>query len=186
MKTIKKILRAAFSLGLILSLFSCATTKSAGAGSNSSSKNTSAKSSSAKAASLTSPVTYKGTVDGSLMTVTFNTDGTFDMHTNVSTEEAGFSLLMDLDVGKGTFTGDPSTDGEITMTVLKVADVDSDEAGDIAVAKMSQVLSSGGNTIEITNDDLPLVDYKGSAKDQTMTFVISDGKLDMDGAILSR
>lgn len=70
--------------------------------------------------------------------------------------EKGIALTMDLDVEKGTYTGDPTKDGTVVGTSEK----------GVEETKMLELMAiahgSGRKSLTITNSNSPLVDLDSS------------------------
>ena len=65
-------------------------------------------------------VAYSSTdSDGKIYTISFYSDNTYTMHMYRETTELGIAVTMDLDVEKGTYTGDPTKDGTVVGTSEK-------------------------------------------------------------------
>ena len=90
----------------------------------------------------------QGTEVSYINTLTFSKDGSWLLHTNVKMQKT----IQDADCVAGTWTGDVTTDGEVTLTKTKVID----------------------------NDTGKLADY--TSEDAAVTVTISGGKLTYEGA----
>lgn len=80
---------------------------------------------------------------------------------------------MDLDVEKGTYTGDPTKDGTVVGT--SESGIDDAKIGEL----MKGLLGSGSKSLTITNSNCPLVDLD-SSKVKTRTCTISGTTLTDD------
>lgn len=75
-------------------------------------------------------VAYSSTdSDGKIYTISFYSDNTYTMHMYRETTELGIAVTMDLDVEKGTYTGDPTKDGSVVCT--SVSQVDKEKWGNL-------------------------------------------------------
>ena len=57
--------------------------------------------------------------DGKTYTISFYSDNTYTMHKYNESTELGIAVTMDLDVEKGTYTGDPTKDGTVVGTSVR-------------------------------------------------------------------
>lgn len=80
---------------------------------------------------------------------------------------------MDLDVQKGTYTGDPTKDGSVVCT--PVSQVDKEKMGKL----MMGAILSGSTSLTITNSNCPLVALD-SSKVEKRTCTISGTTLTDD------
>ncbi len=115
-------------------------------------------------------IVFKASEDGVYGTYKFYADKTFVCHAKYSDVASGITFNLDLDFISGTYTGDPATDGTVTLTATKEADLDSleDTTSILSVA----ALLKGETNISITNKELPLRDITPKTK----IIVISGGK----------
>ncbi|MCR4822487.1 MAG: hypothetical protein K5873_06410 [Treponema sp.] len=111
--------------------------------------------------------------DGETETITFYSDNTYTYHTYSKETKDGMTLTMDLDVQKGTYTGDPTTDGTVVCTSV------SQVSKDTMYALMLKAFASGSTTLTITNSNCPLVALD-SSNVETQNCTIS-GKTLTDG-----
>lgn len=87
---------------------------------------------------------------------------------------------MDLDVQKGTYTGDPTKDGSVVCT--SVSQVDEDKIKEL----MMGAILSGSKSLKITNSNCPLVTLD-SSKVEKRTCTISGTTLtDNEGSKYTR
>ncbi|WP_298740072.1 hypothetical protein [uncultured Treponema sp.] len=113
--------------------------------------------------------------DGETETITFYSDNTYAVHIYYEETNFGVAGIMDLDVEKGTYTGDPTKDGSVVCT--SVSQVDKEEMQKL----MMGAIISGSNSLTITNSNCPLVALD-SSKVETRTCTISGTTLtDDDG-----
>lgn len=89
--------------------------------------------------------------DGETETISFYSDNTYAMHIYSRDTEDGIALTMDLDVQKGTYTGDPTKDGTVVGT--SVSGVDKMKMFEL----MIYASGSGSKSLTITNSNCPLV-----------------------------
>ncbi|WP_191017140.1 hypothetical protein [Treponema zioleckii] len=118
-----------------------------------------------------SGIVYKCTSDEGTQTVTFNDDKTYVVHANGSFTEEGFTVTLNLDWETGTYTGDPSKDGEIKFKKAKEVSEDTLDAVLAAAAE------AGKTSISVTNKEAPLTAVSSSTEE---TLTISGGKFTMD------
>ena len=104
-------------------------------------------------------------------TVTFYSDKTWKLHAYSKETEGGFTFITDLDGAIGTYTGDPSKDGDVVLKETKEADIDKTAL----LKKITEAASSGKTSITFTNSDFPLKDHA-----EEMTITISNGKTTVD------
>ena len=65
-------------------------------------------------------VAYSSTdSDGKIYTISFYSDNTYAVHIYYEETNFGVAGIMDLDVQKGTYTGDPTKDGTVVGTSEK-------------------------------------------------------------------
>lgn len=97
------------------------------------------------------------------LVVTYS-DNTYTMHIYRKSTEKGIALTMDLDVEKGTYTGDPTKDGTVVGT--SVSQVDKEKMQKL----MMGTILSGSKSLTITNSNCPLVALDSSdVKTRTCT-----------------
>lgn len=97
-------------------------------------------------------VAYSSTdSDGKIYTISFYSDNTYTMHMYRETTELGIAVTMDLDVQKGTYTGDPTKDDSVVCT--SVSQVDKEKMQKL----MMGAILSGSKSLTITNSNCPLV-----------------------------
>lgn len=73
-------------------------------------------------------VAYSSTdSDGKIYTISFYSDNTYAVHIYYEETNFGVAGIMDLDVQKGTYTGDPTKDGSVVCT--SVSQVDKEKMG---------------------------------------------------------
>lgn len=104
--------------------------------------------------------------DGETYTISFYSDNTYTMHMYSKSTEKGIALTMDLDVQKGTYTGDPTKDDSVVCT--SVSQVDKEKMQKL----MMGAILSGSKSLTITNSNCPLVALD-SSKVETRTCTIS-------------
>lgn len=102
--------------------------------------------------------------DGETETISFYSDNTYTMHMYSRDTEDSRTLTMDLDVEKGTYTGDPTKDGTVVGTSEK----------GVEETKMLRLMAiahgSGQKSLKITNSNCPLVALDSSdVKTRTCT-----------------
>ena len=126
-------------------------------------------------------VAYSSTdSDGDTYTISFYSDNTYAMHLYSKETEDGRTLTMDLDVEKGTYTGDPTKDGTVVGT--SVSQVDEEKMGKL----MMGAILSGSKSLTITNSNCPLVALD-SSKVKTRKCTISGTTLtDNEGSKYTR
>lgn len=95
------------------------------------------------------------------------------MHMYSKSTELGIDVTMDLDVEKGSYTGDPTKDGTVVGT--SVSRVDEMQMFGL----MMQALGSGSKSLTITNSNCPLVALD-SSKVEKRTCTISGTTLTDD------
>lgn len=112
-------------------------------------------------------VAYSSTdSDGKIYTISFYSDNTYAVHIYYEETNFGVAGIMDLDVQKGTYTGDPTKDDTVVGT--SVSRVDEMQMFGL----MMQALGSGSKSLTITNSNCPLVDLDSSDV-ETRTCTIS-------------
>lgn len=111
--------------------------------------------------------------DGETETISFYSDNNYAVHIYHEETNFGVAGIMDLDVQKGTYTGDPTKDGSVDCT--SVSQVDEDKIGEL----MYGALLSGKNSLTITNSNCPLVTLD-SSKVEKRTCTISGTTLTDD------
>lgn len=96
-------------------------------------------------------VAYSSTdSDGKTYTISFYSDNTYAMHMYSKETEDGQTLIMDLDVEKGTYTGGPTKDGTVVGTSVSQADKEK-------MVKLMMQAYVSGSSLTITNSNCPLV-----------------------------
>lgn len=119
-------------------------------------------------------VAYSSTdSDGETYTISFYSNNTYTMHMYRESTELGIAGIMDLDVQKGTYTGDPTKDGSVVCT--SVSQVDKEKMGKL----MMGAVMSGQKSLKITNSNCPLVALD-SSKVETRECTISGTTLTDD------
>lgn len=88
--------------------------------------------------------------DGETYTISFYSDNTYAVHIYYEETNFGVAGIMDLDVQKGTYTGDPTKDGTVVGT--SVSQVDKEKMGKL----MMGAILSGSKSLTITNSNCPL------------------------------
>lgn len=88
--------------------------------------------------------------DGETYTISFYSDNTYTMHMYEKFTEYGIAVTTDLDVEKGTYTGDPTKDGTVVGT--SVSEVDKMKGLEL----MAIAHGSGSKSLTITNSNCPL------------------------------
>ena len=106
-------------------------------------------------------------------TISFYSDKTYTVHMYRKSTEHGITLIMDLDVEKGNYTGDPTKDGSVDCT--SESGVDEEKMGKL----MLQAALSGSKSLTITNSNCPLVALD-SSKVEKRTCTISGTTLTDD------
>jgi len=113
--------------------------------------------------------------DGETETITFYSDNTYAMHIYSKETEDGMTLTTDLDVEKGTYTGNPTKDGSVVCT--SVSQVNRETMFEL----MMKAMYSSSKSLTITNSNCPLVALD-SSKVETRKCTISGTTLtDDDG-----
>ena len=130
-------------------------------------------------------VAYSSTdSDGKTYTISFYNDNSYAIHMYSKSTELGIDVTMDLDVEKGSYTGDPTKDGTVVGTSVS----------GVEKTKMLELMAiahgSGRKSLTITNSNCPLVALD-SSKVETRTCTISgngttltDNEGDKYGAVL--
>ena len=110
-------------------------------------------------------VAYSSTdSDGKIYTISFYSGNTYAVHIYYKETNFGVAGIMDLDVQKGTYTGDPTKDGSVVCT--SVSQVDKEKMGKL----MMGAVMSGQKSLTITNSNCPLVALDSSdVKTRTCT-----------------
>ncbi|WP_296691864.1 MULTISPECIES: hypothetical protein [unclassified Treponema] len=117
---------------------------------------------------------YSGTnSDGETETITFYSDNTYAMHIYSKETDDGMTVTMDLDVEKGTYTGDPTKDGTVVCTSVSQVNRAT------MVELMMKAMYSGSNSLTITNSNCPL-EALDSSKVKTRKCTISGTTLTDD------
>ena len=111
--------------------------------------------------------------DGFTRNYIFNTDGTFSGH--MSGTHNG--LTMNLIVVSGTYSGNPNTDGTLTLTITKQI------SQNYLVGYLLGVALTGQTSVTITNENVPL-EAVPAEQQQTGTITISGGKFTTSGGIV--
>ena len=119
-------------------------------------------------------VAYSSTdSDGKIYTISFYSDNTYAVHIYYEETNFGVAGIMDLDVQKGTYTGDPTKDGTVVGTSEK----------GVEKTKMLRLMAiahgSGQKSLTITNSNCPLVALD-SSKVEKRTCTISGTTLTDD------
>lgn len=89
--------------------------------------------------------------DGETETISFYSGNTYAVHIYHEETNFGVAGIMDLDVQKGTFTGDPTKDDSVVCT--SVSQVDKEKMQKL----MMGAILSGSKSLTITNSNCPLV-----------------------------
>ena len=102
--------------------------------------------------------------DGESETISFYSDNNYAVHIYYEETNFGVAGIMDLDVQKGTYTGDPTKDGTVVGTSEK----------GVEETKMLRLMAiahgSGQKSLTITNSNCPLVALDSSdVKTRTCT-----------------
>lgn len=104
--------------------------------------------------------------DDETETISFYSGNTYAVHIYCEETNFGVAGIMDLDVQKGTYTGDPTKDGSVVCT--SVSQVDKEKMGKL----MMGAVMSGQKSLKITNSNCPLVALD-SSKVETRECTIS-------------
>lgn len=111
--------------------------------------------------------------DDETETISFYSGNTYAVHIYHEETNFGVAGIMDLDVQKGTYTGDPTKDGSVVCT--SVSQVDKEKMGKL----MMGAILSGSTSLTITNSNCPLVALD-SSKVEKRTCTISGTTLTDD------
>lgn len=111
--------------------------------------------------------------DDETETISFYSGNTYAVHIYCEKTNFGVAGIMDLDVQKGTYTGDPTKDGSVVCT--SVSQVDKEKMGKL----MMGAVMSGQKSLKITNSNCPLVALD-SSKVETRECTISGTTLTDD------
>lgn len=87
---------------------------------------------------------------------------------------------MDLDVQKGTYTGDPTKDGSVVCT--SVSQVDKEKMGKL----MMGAVMSGQKSLKITNSNCPLVALDSSKVEKRKCTISGTTLTDNEGNKFTR
>ncbi|WP_440558288.1 hypothetical protein [Treponema succinifaciens] len=102
--------------------------------------------------------------DGETETISFYSGNTYAVHIYYEETNFGVAGIMDLDVQKGTYTGDPTKDDSVVCT--SVSQVDKEKMQKL----MMGAILSGQKSLTITNSNCPLVALDSSdVKTRTCT-----------------
>lgn len=104
--------------------------------------------------------------DDETETISFYSGNTYAVHIYCEKTNFGVAGIMDLDVEKGTYTGDPTKDGTVVGT--SESGIDDAKIGEL----MKGLLGSGSKSLTITNSNCPLVALDSSDV-ETRTCTIS-------------
>lgn len=104
--------------------------------------------------------------DGETETISFYSGNTYAVHIYYEETNFGVAGIMDLDVQKGTYTGDPTKDGSVVCT--SVSQVDEDKIKEL----MMGAILSHSKSLKITNSNCPLMALD-SSKVEKRTCTIS-------------
>ena len=111
--------------------------------------------------------------DDETETISFYSGNTYAVHIYYEETNFGVAGIMDLDVQKGTYTGDPTKDGSVVCT--SVSQVDEDKIKEL----MMGAILSHSKSLKITNSNCPLVALD-SSKVEKRTCTISGTTLTDD------
>ena len=107
--------------------------------------------------------------DDETYTISFYSDNTYTMHMYSKSTEKGIAGIMDLDVQKGTYTGDPTKDGTVVGTSEK----------GVEKTKMLRLMAiahgSGQKSLTITNSTCPLVALDSSKVEKRTCTISGNG-----------
>ena len=119
---------------------------------------------------------FSGEAEGYTCNYIFNADGTWVSHITgtYKDESFGIEIITDLDVGAGTYKGNPKKDGNLEVTSTKMADMSSALSSLIASAFVS-LLTNSAPTLRLTNEKAPLATIAENEQ-KTLTLTITDGK----------
>ena len=98
-------------------------------------------------------------------TITFYSDNTYAYHIYSEEVDDDMTLIMNLDVQKGTYTGNPTADGTVVCSST------SEVTKDTMYGLMLQAMTSGSKSLTITNSNCPLI----ACDAETQNCTISDG-----------
>lgn len=141
--------------------------------------------------------TYTNRQNGMSYSFIFNGDSTFSMHYHSENqaelgasmmEETGaapimFTTVYDYDVISGTYSGKPSSNGEILMSVTKKISVPDDSA---ISKRITDAMLAGDNKMTVTNDDFPLADLAPDSDDARTRGKIQGKTLTIGGLSFTR
>lgn len=115
-------------------------------------------------------VAYSSTdSDGKTYTISFYSNNTYAMHMNSNSTELGIAVTMDLDVEKGTYTGDPTKDGTVVGTSEK-------RVGETKMLELMAIAhGSGKKSLKITNSNCPLVALDSSKVEKRTCTISGNG-----------
>ena len=114
--------------------------------------------------------------DGWTGSYIFDTDGTFSCHMSGTQN----SITMNLDALAGTYSGNPNTDGSLTLTVTKQI------SQGYLVGYLLGVALTGQTSVVITNENVPLEDIAPNQQ-LTRTITISSGSFTTaEGTVFTR
>ena len=121
-------------------------------------------------------VAYSSTdSDGKTYTISFYSNNTYAMHMNSNSTELGIAVTMDLDVEKGTYTGDPTKDGTVVGTSEK-------RVGETKMLELMAIAhGSGKKSLKITNSNCPLVALDSSKVEKRTCTISGNGTTLTDG-----
>lgn len=111
--------------------------------------------------------------DDETETISFYSGNTYAVHIYCEKTNFGVAGIMDLDVQKGTYTGDPTKDGSVVCT--SVSQVDEEKMGKL----MMGAILSHSKSLKITNSNCPL-ETLDSSKVEKRTCTISGTTLTDD------
>lgn len=94
---------------------------------------------------------FASCADDETETISFYSGNTYAVHIYCEETNFGVAGIMDLDVQKGTYTGDPTKDGSVVCT--SVSQVDEDKIREL----MMGAILSGSKSLKITNSNCPLL-----------------------------
>lgn len=94
--------------------------------------------------------------DDETETISFYSGNTYAVHIYCEKTNFGVAGIMDLDVQKATYTGDPTKDDSVVCT--SVSQVDKEKMKKL----MMGAILSGSTSLTITNSNCPLVDLDSS------------------------
>lgn len=111
--------------------------------------------------------------DDETETISFYSGNTYAVHIYCEKTDFGVAGIMDLDVQKGTYTGDPTKDGSVVCT--SVSQVDEEKMQKL----MMGAILSHSKSLTITNSNCPL-EALDSSKVEKRTCTISGTTLTDD------